>query len=363
MVENKFPTMKKIFLILMFPLLCNISFGQNKVEAEKLVEEGVAYHNKGNYKGALSKFNMALELDKDNLLALIEKSFSLLSLKKYSESINNCKRAIAVHPKDKALPPAYIAYGIALDSSKRADKSLEIYNEGIKLFPDSYLLHFNKGITLSNLKKNKDALLCFQKSILLNPKHASSHNAIARLSNLYSMRVPSLLAFCRFLTLESQGKIAKENLASMLRIIDGNITRSKTEPNTIIINPEIAEGIMTNEELQENTFTNEEVILAMNAVLGLDKMNKKKMDIKNFISSFETLCTSLKEKRRGNSGFFWTYYVPYFVEMKDKKWIETFAYIAFSSSQDHDAVEWLKSNKSATDKFFEWSNAFEWKTN
>jgi tetratricopeptide (TPR) repeat protein len=354
--------MKKIILILVFPLLCNISFGQNKVAAEKLVDEGVAYHNKGNYEGALSKYNMALELDRDNLLALIEKSSTLLSLKKYDESISNCKKAIAVHPNDNALPLAYAAYGKALDGSKNAEKSLEIYNEGIKLFPDSYLLHFNKGITLSNLKKNKEALLCLQKAVLLNPKHASSHNAIARLSNLYSMRVPSLLAFCRFLTLESQGKIAKENLASMLRIIDGNITRSKTESNTIIINPEIAEGIMTNKELQENTFTNEEVVLAMNAVLGLDKMNKKKMDIKNFTRSFETICTSLKEKRRGSSGFFWTYYVPYFVEMKDKKWIETFAYIAFSSSQDPDAVEWLKSNKSATDKFFEWSNAFEWKT-
>lgn len=363
MVENKFPTMKKIILVLMFPLLCNISFGQNKAEAEKLVEEGVAYHNKGKYEVAISKYNKALELDKDNLLALIEKSFSLLSLKKYNESINNCKRAIAVHPKDKALPPAYIAYGIALDSSKRADKSLEIYDEGIKLFPDYYLFHFNKGITLSNLKMNKDALLCLQKSILLNPKHASSHNAIARLSNLYSMRVPSLLAFCRFLALEYQGKIAKENLASMLRIIDGNIQKSKTEPNTIIINPEIAGGIMTNEELQENMFTSEEVILTMNAVLGLNKMHKKKMDLKNFIRSFEALCISLKEKQRGNLGFFWKYYVPYFTEMKDKKWIETFAYIAFSSTQDPEVVEWLKSNKSATDKFFEWSNAFEWKTN
>jgi hypothetical protein len=41
--------MKKTFLILMFPLLCNILFAQNKTDAEKLVDEGIAYHDKGGY--------------------------------------------------------------------------------------------------------------------------------------------------------------------------------------------------------------------------------------------------------------------------------------------------------------------------
>jgi tetratricopeptide (TPR) repeat protein len=66
--------MKKIILILMFPLAWNISIGQNKEEAEKLVNEGIAYHDKDDYDGAISKYDKALELDKDNLLALTENS-------------------------------------------------------------------------------------------------------------------------------------------------------------------------------------------------------------------------------------------------------------------------------------------------
>ena len=57
----------------MFLLICSISFAQNKADAEKLVDEGVAYHDKGDYDGAISRYDKALELDKDNLLAMTEK--------------------------------------------------------------------------------------------------------------------------------------------------------------------------------------------------------------------------------------------------------------------------------------------------
>ena len=93
--------MKKTILLLMFPLMSSILFAQNKEEADNLVNEGVAYHDKGDYDGAISKYNKALELDKDNLLALTEKAFSLLSQEKYDESIICCQKAIEKHPTEK----------------------------------------------------------------------------------------------------------------------------------------------------------------------------------------------------------------------------------------------------------------------
>src|SRR5690606_41383686 len=100
--------MKKIILLLVFPLLCNTVFGQQKEEAEKLVEEGIAYHDKGDYEGAINKYDKALQLDKDNLLALAEKAMSLLSLQKYHETIECCKKTIEKHQGDKALKSVYV---------------------------------------------------------------------------------------------------------------------------------------------------------------------------------------------------------------------------------------------------------------
>jgi hypothetical protein len=114
---------------------------------------------------------------------------------------------------------------------------------------------------------------------------------------------------------------------------------------------------------KENSFTSTDLILAMDAAMDFDKKNKKKTEVEQFIRKFETVCASLKETKKDNYGFYWDYYVPYFTEMKDKNFLETFAYIAFASRDDPDTAKWLKAHKSETDKFFEWTKSFEWKTN
>jgi hypothetical protein len=75
----------------------------------------------------------------------------------------------------------------------------------------------------------------------------------------------------------------------------------------------------------------------------------------------QTVCASLKETKKNNHGFYWDYYVPYFTAMSDKKFLETFAYVVFASSDDKEVGKWLDSHESDLRKFFEWSDAFEWK--
>jgi len=355
--------MKKTILIFMFPLICNISFGQKKAEAEKLVDEGVAYHDKGDYEGAISRYDKALELDKNNLLALTEKAFTLLSLQKYDETVNYCQKAISTYPGDIGLKTVYVTYGNALDGLKKTDRSIEVYDEGIKQFPDYYQLYFNKGISLSSVKKYDEAILCFQKSSILNPKHASSHNAIARLANINNKRISSLLAYCRFLIIEPQSNRAKENLSSLQKIMKGSVEETGKESITINISSDLLGDTTANGKPKENSFTSTDLILSMDAALDYDKKNKKKTDVEKFTRKFETVCASLKETKKDNYGFFWEYYAPYFIEMNDKKFSEVFAYISFASSDDPDVAKWLKAHKSDTDKFFEWSRSFEWKTN
>jgi tetratricopeptide (TPR) repeat protein len=347
----------------MFPLLCNILFAQNKIEAEKLVDVGIAYHDKGDYEGAISKYDKALSLDKDNLLALAEKAFSLLSLQKYDESINCCQKAIATHPGDELLKTVYVTYGNATDGLKKTDKSIDIYDEGIKQFPDFYQLYFNKGITLSSVKKDDEAILCFEKAIMLKPSHASSHNAIARLSKINGKRIPSLLAYCRFLAIEPQSNRAKENLSSLQEIMKSNVEKTGKKSITISISPNLLGDTTADGKQNENSFGIIDLILSSETALDFDKKNKQKTEVGQFIRKFKTVCTSLEETKKNNFGFFWEYYVPYFTEMNDRNFIETFAYIAFASSDDTDVSKWLKTHKSETDKFFNWSESFDWKKN
>jgi len=354
--------MKKIIFVFTFSVLTHLTFGQNKLEAEKLVDEGIAYHDKGDYEGAISKYDKALELDKDNLLAMAEKAFSLLSIKKYDESIFYCKKSIELYPNDKTLKTIFVTYGNALDGLEKTDKSIDIYNEGIKMFPDYYQLYYNKGITLSNVKRNEEAILCFQKAAILNPKHASSNNAIARLLHIQDRNIPSLLAFCRFLVLEPQSERAQENLKFLQKIVNGNVTKNSDKSITISINPISLEEKGTKNKQKENYFGTTELILSMDAALDYDEKNAKKSDVEQFIRKFETVCASLKETKKDNFGFYWEYYTPYFIEIYDKKMIETFGYIVFASSEKKEINKWLEDNKEDVDKFYKWSKNFEFKT-
>ena len=355
--------MKKLIFIMVLLLLCNTMFGQQKEEAEKLVEEGVAYHDKGDYEGAIKKYNIALQIDKDNLFALAEKAFTLLTLGKNDESIQICQTAIEKHIGEKSLRTVYVTYGNAYDELKQTNKSIEIYDEGIKQFPDYYQLYYNKGITLLGIRKNDDAIICFQKSASLNPEHASSHNALGRLLNIKDKRIPSVLAYSRFLILEPQSNRAKENLVGLQKIMKGNVEQTGKKSINISISPDMLNDTTADGKLNENSFTSTDLILTMGAALDYDKKNKKKTEVELFIRKFETVCASLKETQEENYGFYWDYYVPYFVEMKDKKFIETFAYIAFATYDAPDISKWLKLHQADIDDFYEWSDNFIWKTN
>lgn len=346
---------KNFFIAAIFILNAFGLGAQQREAAEKLVDEGVAYHDKQDYDGAIDKYDRALVLDKDNLLALTEKAFTLHSLQKYDESIVYCKNAIEKHPGDAGLKTVYVTYGNALDGLKKTDQSIEIYDIGLKQFPNYYQLHFNKGISLSSVKKYSQALQCFEKAVTLNPRHGSSHNAIARLNDAQENRIPAILAYCRFLALEPNSSRAKENLAFLQKQLKGNAEKTGKKSVTIHIDPKTLDTTAG----KENYFGHVDLLLSLTSASDFDKKNKNKSEREKFEDKINLLSATLSEQKN-TVGFYWKYYAPYFADMKANKQIETFSYIAFATSDDEDIAKWLKSNKEAIDAFFKWSKAYTW---
>lgn len=354
--------MRKSILLLAFTLICFMSFAQNKEDAEKMVDEGVAWHDKGDYDAAIEKYNQALALDADNLLALSEKGLTLVALQRFDEAIKCSKTALEKHPGEKGLKLVYVNYGNPLDGLGKSSNSLEIYEAGIKAFPDFYELYFNKGVTLASLQKYDEALLSFHKAVALNPNHASSHNGIGRLSTAQNKKIPALLAYARFLVIEPGSERSKQNLAGIQKILHGNATQTGEKNVTINIDPAMLETSKKGKN-KENNFSSTEFLMAMSAGLDFNDENKNKTAVEKFIDKFKLVCSSLSETQKDNRGFYWSYYVPYFASMNDNKMVETFGYIAFASSGDEAVTDWLKNHKEDTDKFYDWSEAFTWKSN
>lgn len=346
----------KLKTLLLF-LFISSAYAQNQPDAEKLINEGVVLHDKGDYRGAIDKYSKALEVDKDNLVALSEKAMSLNSAGKYLESIDVSKHAILTHSNED-LKNVYVSYANALDHLKKTDEALNIYQEGIQKYPNYYQLQFNKGICYTNTNRYSEAILCFQNSLLINPKHAGSLNAIGTLE-MGNHRIPAILAFSRFLIVEPQTSRSKNNLENIKKLFAQGIKQTDKKSITININSNMLSD--SSDVKKENDFSQVDLILSMASGLDFDKKNIKKTEVENFIRKFEIICSSLEETKKGNFGFYWETFVPYFIEMKNKKFIEAFAYIAFVDSESEDVAKWHKKNQSELDKFYNWSKDYNWK--
>jgi len=345
----------RTLLLLLLSLTVYFADAQQREAAESLVDEGVKYHDKEDYTAAIAKYDKALEIDKDNLRALTEKSYSFLAQKKYTSAISCCERALETHPGDKGLKYVYINCGTAWDGLDSVDRAVSVYDQGIKQFPKSYLLYFNKGIALHGARRYDEAALCFQQSARLNPKHASSHNALGRIAYMNNRRIPALLSFCRLLILEQQSPRAKEDFDDLQKIVKGNVEKTGKKSITITYNPNLgADSLVDN-------FNTIDLLLSMESAMDYDKKNKKKSEVELFISKMESVCSMLTEtSKKENQGFCWHYYAPYFAEMHKKKLVETFGYIAFSASDDASVKKWIKEHSADIERFYNWSNTFVW---
>lgn len=348
--------MKSILkLLVLLPIL---SYSQNREEAEKKVNEGVSLHDQGKYNEALLMYENALQLDKNNLLALSEKALTLNATKQYSQAVEVSKLAINTHPKDD-LKNVYVSYANSLDHLNQVENSLKIYDEGLAKYPDYYQLHYNKGITLISAQQIEKALISFQNATKSNPKHSSSFNALGIL-NKDSNRIASILAFSRFLALENKSPRAKANYEMITSLMSQGVSQKEDKSISLVINPNSINGA-GNEKKTDNDFSSTDLILSMAAALDYDSKNKDKTQCQKFMDKFETMCESLEELKNKNKGYYWEFLVPYFIEMKKQKLIEPFAYIVFFPSQDSDVIKFHQEHTSKIQQFYDWSNNYKWK--
>jgi tetratricopeptide (TPR) repeat protein len=352
--------MKKIIMFLFLFVVITNSFSQSYEEIQALVEQGVKLHDVGKYSEAIAKYDEALKLDSTNMLALAEKSLTLIHSGKFEECIAVCEYAIETNPDGYNLDMIYVNYATCFDYLKQPEKAVEKYNEGIVLFPELSLLYFNKGITLSGMEKYDEAIDCMKSSLILDPLHAGSHNAIARLSHIQSKDIPALLAYCRFMVIEPVSKRAVLNLENTEIIMAGSAEKTGRNSITININSSIFADTTENGKPMEDAFSDAELLLIMAAALDYDKKYKKETEVERFNRKIETVFGVMAEVQADNHGFFWEFYAPYFIELQDKGYTETFSFIVYSSSGLDYVNDWLTKNDRKVVEFYNWSDRYDW---
>ena len=347
--------MKLIFVIII--TLCSVmGYGQQNENVARLVKDGIALHDKGDYDAAIKKYDEALLLDKDDYDANYEKSLSCLYAKRYDECITISKYLIEKHASNDALPGVYANYGSALDDKGEGKAAIKIFDEGIQKFPAAYLIHYNKGLTWGRLEKWDEALNSFFNAMRIKPAHAGSLYYTS-FSLDKTNKVAALISGLTFLVAEPEGKRAEAIYKHMDELFKSFAQKSKEGNSVISINV----GALDDKK-KENNFSMVQMMLALTSASSLADSVKAKTEVEKLSLYLQMLSNALSEGKSGSKGIYWEIYAPFWAEMKKKELVSVYAHIASITSGDEENIKWINDNQDKLKEFYDWYNNYKWPT-
>lgn len=318
-----------------------------------LIREGISLHDQGNFNGAIVKYKEALNLNPQNVWALYEMAFTFSAIKEYDKSIEACSEALKY--KSPYLPHIYVQLGTSYDNKNEPKKAVSVYKKGVELYPENYLLHFNLGVTQLNLKNTKEAKESFKKSAMLKPDHASSHMALGEIYFNENYKIPSLLAYFRFLILEPISQRCSSAISNIQTLMAFGV-EAKDESLK-----EINLFISPDTPTDDGDFGSVDLGLTMSRALRFTEDSKGKSELELLKSEIESMFQIMYElsENENYEGFGWEYYAPYFIELKQKGYVDPFINHIFSASNLPEINEWIDSNKTDYQEFLDWSKEFK----
>ena len=356
---------KRILLSTLLALFSLTPVVAQKIEPPKLtptpstesqrgvIREGVALHDRGDYDGAISKYEQVLRESPDNDLALYELAYAYQMKKDYRKSLEIAYKGAQY--KSDNLTGFYLLIGNNLDELGESKKAVEVYRQGIKLRPDDGLLYYNLAVTYLKLNDVEEAKKNLKKSVFLNPNHASSHVALTQVFQKTRARVPALFAVMRFLVLEPKSRRTPAVHRIFSELLRGGASQGQN-PNQISI------FIDPGANKDEGDFGAIDLALSLTSVSTTTEENKNKSEAQRLVDQLSTYLAIVSEldPKGDKSKFTWRYYIPYFIELKKRNYVEPFAYHINQTSNVSGVSEWLQANSDKVNEFLNWSKSYRW---
>lgn len=311
----------------------------------ELVDEGVAYHDNEDYDKAIRKYKEALKLDPESALANFEIALTYLTIKDYQRSFEHSKKVIRAGGEH--LEGAYILNGTALDHMGKQKEALDVYQEGLEQFPESYLICYNLGLTAYNYGSYDLCYDVLKTGLQVNPFHNSSHNLMGQLMYT-SCKARSILAFTYYLLLSPDNPNAKTFFDLVANMLEGG-KNIKTEASVNI-------GVPYNDTTDHITFAAAELGIGFIQATIIMEEKEGKNDFDYFANNLNTFLTLLGELRdnQNHKGFWWDYYVNFFYELAKAGYGKTLAFFISQSAHNKIAKQWMAEHEQEVDNMITW---------
>ena len=327
---------KSLLLFLSVVVYClSLKVSAQEQVSETLIREGVKLYDEGKYDEAINLFRQVNENDSNYVWMLTELSLTFLQTHDYDSVIYYAGKGLQFPSPQRQnlmrnMGTAWLAAG---DPAK----SLEVYDEAIRLYPWSHLLHYNQGMTYLELKDYRSAMTSLQEAIRCNPFHASSHMRLGMLMARQEQYTRALLSLETFLALEPRSDRSNVILVFIENLSSGHLDTTYGD---------FIEPISDNDLFEE--------------LDGLIKsriaLNDKYKPAIKFNANMVKQTTLLMEKLppEVDAGDFWSEtYLPLFRAIRDRGHVESFLYTILNSSGKEVVNKWMNKNKKALEAFYQ----------
>jgi tetratricopeptide (TPR) repeat protein len=350
--------MRFLSAIVLVLITFSISFAQ---DANTLINEGIKFHDDGEYEKAIEKYLQAINLDPNNATAYYEAAFSYNLNKDYDNALKMAEKAIDLGSGGTKLM-AMVVKGSALDDSGKHQESAEFYESILKDYPNEYLLLFNYGVTLAGLGRTEEAERAYMAALSNNFGHPGSHLQLGKLNKKENAKAKGSMSLYFFLMLENKTKRSLDASNALLTMIYG--TESDTSKDKTIY-------LTLPGKNEDQSLSSAELYFGMmGAVSGeVDKKVSRTRqqrfveDTRNYFSVLtktnDSDSKAGKKKKKKNiaaaDGNFWRdTYVSFYKKLLDAGHVEAFCYHIMVSQNDPDVSSWIESNKDQMDRFYLW---------
>jgi tetratricopeptide (TPR) repeat protein len=299
---------------------------------------------------AIAEYQKVLSANPASAAAMYEIALALLQKKDFAGAI-----AMAMQAADHADPEIakrYALIGTVFDVMGEPKIAIATYDRAIALAPNSGTLYYNKAITqLQSLNDAKAAIETLKQGAVAEPSHASTQLLLGRYFMSADMQTPAFMAFSRFLIAEPGTRRTKEGFHPWYGLLTQSVKVGADGDAQLKVNPTKSKD--------------EGDLLQMDMFFGLSQVDAGAMPANT--TPGERLTAQVTkliavwsgvDPKKDDTKFLWTYYLPYFKELRDKKFVQAFVYHVGQNGGIPGAREWIAEHRADVQEFLEWDRAF-----
>jgi tetratricopeptide (TPR) repeat protein len=247
-------------------------------DVKKLVDQGVQFHEQGQFDEAIAKYKAAEKKDPKNALVKYEMAFTYHAKHDLEKALTYAKAATKLKTEglDENL---YSLLGSIYDEKGMPDSAIAIYREGFQKSPNSANIPYNATITYMR-KNNADSAYAWAKRSINNTRtHEGSYYYTGFLASQIG-KWPQFYAYTMYSTfISKKAEIIRDNLSRLYGRTKSFVIRK--ENNTEMNTPNIKQA-------DSDSTVNNEFLLAIQTMLAMDTIGTRKLYDKDSTSAEQT---------------------------------------------------------------------------